>query len=76
MILTITLTTTMLNLQRINNIIYLLENKGFICFIDNKILYIKKIDGDTVKQRAELIENLCMMVVDDEFIVDEIERIF
>ena len=76
MILTITLTTAMLNLQRINNIIYLLENKGFICFIDNKILYIKKIDGDTVKQRAELIENLCMMVVDDEFIVDEIERIF
>ena len=66
----------MINLQRINNIIYLLENKGFICFIDNKILYIKKIDGDTVKQRAELIENLCMMVVDDEFIVDEIERIF
>lgn len=66
----------MLNLQRINNIIYLLENKGFICFIDNKILYIKKIDGDTVKQRAELIENLCMMVVDDEFIVNEIERIF
>ena len=76
MILTITLTTAMLNLRRINNIIYLLENKGFICFIDNKILYIKKIDGDTVKQRAELIENLCMMVVDDEFIVDEIERIF
>lgn len=66
----------MINLQRINNIIYLLENKGFICFIDNKILYIKKIDEDTVKQRAELIENLCMMVVDDEFIVDEIERIF
>ena len=66
----------MINLQRINNIIYLLENKGFICFIDNKILYIKKIDGDTVKQRAELIEKLCMMVVDDEFIVDEIERIF
>ena len=62
----------MINLQRINNIIYLLENKGFICFIDNKILYIKKIDEDTVKQRAELIENLCMMVVDDEFIANEI----
>ena len=62
----------MINLNKINKIIYLLEQKDFICFIDNKILYIKKIDGDCVKQRAELIENLSMMYIDAEFISDYI----
>lgn len=66
----------MINLSKINRIIYLLEQKDFIVYINDKILYIKKIEGDTVKQRAELIENLSMMVVDPEFIVEEIERIF
>ena len=62
----------MINLSKINKIIYLLEQKDFICYINDKILYIKKIEGDTVKQRAELIENLSMMYVDAEFISDYI----
>ena len=66
----------MINLTKINKIIYLLEQKDFICYINDKILYIKKIDGDCVKQRAELIENLSMMYVDAEFIAEEIERVF
>lgn len=66
----------MINLSKINKIIYLLEQKDFICFIDNKILYIKKIDDDCVKQRAELIENLSMMYLDAEYIAEEIERSF
>ena len=61
-----------LDVYKINSLIRLLERKGFTCWIDNNILYIRKIEGDTVKQRAELIENLCMMVVDDEFIANEI----
>lgn len=66
----------MLNLSKINKIIYLLEQKDFIVYINDKILYIKKIEGDTVKQRAELLENLSLMCVDPEFIVEEIERVF
>ena len=57
-----------LDVYKINSLIRLLEKKGFTCWIDNNILYIKKVEGDIVKQRAELIENLSMMYVDAEFI--------
>ena len=61
-----------LDVYKINSLIRLLERKGFTCWIDNNILYIRKIEGDTVKQRAELIDNLSLMVVDYEFIANEI----
>lgn len=65
-----------LDVYKINSLIRLLERKGFTCWIDNNILYIRKVEGDTVKQRAELLENLSLMCVDPEFIVEEIERCF
>jgi hypothetical protein len=55
---------------------YLLEKKGLNCWIDGPVLFIRKTEGDFVKQRAELIENLSMMVVEPEFIANEIEYVF
>lgn len=65
-----------LDVYKINSLIRLLENKGFTCWIDDNILYIRKVEGDTVKQRAELIDNLSLMVVDHKFIAEEIEYNF
>lgn len=65
-----------LDVYKINSLIRLLERKGFTCWIDNNILYIRKVEGDTVKQRAEIIDNLSLMVVDSEFIANEIEYNF
>lgn len=65
-----------LDVYKINSLIKLLESKGFTCWIDDNILYIRKVEGDTVKQRAELIDNLSLMVVEPEFIAEEIERVF
>lgn len=65
-----------LDVYKINSLIRLLERKGFTCWIDNNILYIRKVEGDTVKQRAEIIDNLSLMVVDPEFIAEEIEYCF
>lgn len=65
-----------LDVYKINSLIRLLERKGFTCWIDDNILYIRKVEGDIVKQRAEIIDNLSLMVVDHEFIAEEIERVF
>lgn len=65
-----------LDVYKINSLIRLLEKKGFTCWIDGPVLFIRKTEGDFVKQRAELVENLSMIVVEPEFIAEEIERSF
>lgn len=64
----------LIDLFKINRLMYLLEKKGLNCWIDGPVLFIRKTEGDFVKQRAELIENLSLMVVEPEFIAEEIER--